>query len=114
MHGGLLCSLCDTMGSLAIASRGFYSTGVSTDIHTTFVKPAGAVGDTMNLSAEVISLGKVMCSTRMEVRDPKSNALLGELDLVPDHRSAALTPFSSQPSARTPNSSGGYTTTRRM
>lgn len=32
LHGGLICTLTDTMGSLALASRGMYSTGVSTDI----------------------------------------------------------------------------------
>jgi acyl-coenzyme A thioesterase 13 len=32
LHGGAICSLTDTLGSLALASRGLYSTGVSTDI----------------------------------------------------------------------------------
>ncbi|KDN51416.1 Thioesterase/thiol ester dehydrase-isomerase [Tilletiaria anomala UBC 951] len=76
VHGGLICTLTDTMGSLAIASHGFYSTGVSTDIHTTFVKPSGKVGDSFNVNAEVISLGKVMATTRMEIRHPVTDVLL--------------------------------------
>lgn len=46
------------MGSLALASRGLYSTGVSTDISTTFVKAAGVVGDEVHAEGRVISLGK--------------------------------------------------------
>jgi len=34
-------SLTDTLGSLAIASKGHFMTGVSTDIGTSFVRPAG-------------------------------------------------------------------------
>jgi acyl-coenzyme A thioesterase 13 len=68
------------MGSLAISSKGFYSTGVSTDIHATFVKPAGKVGDTISVIGEVISLGKVMSTTRIELRQPETDALLGKLD----------------------------------
>lgn len=58
LHGGLICTLTDTMGSLALASRGLYSTGVSTDISTTFVKAAGVVGDEVHAEGRVISLGK--------------------------------------------------------
>lgn len=59
MHGGLIATLTDTMGSLAIASKGFYSTGVSTDINTTFVKAAGGVGDEVVAEGSVISLGEL-------------------------------------------------------
>ncbi|KAK0563230.1 hypothetical protein OC861_004912 [Tilletia horrida] len=76
LHGGLICTLTDTMGSLAVASKGLYSTGVSTDIHTTFVKPAGKVGDDVNVIGEIISMGKVLATTRIELRHPDTNALL--------------------------------------
>jgi acyl-coenzyme A thioesterase 13 len=58
LHGGLICSLVDTMGSLALASKGLYSTGVSTDIHTTFVKAAGGDGDQVKVEGKVTSLGE--------------------------------------------------------
>jgi acyl-coenzyme A thioesterase 13 len=55
---GLICSLVDTMGSLALASKGMYSTGVSTDIHTTFVKAAGGDGDQVKVEGKVTSMGE--------------------------------------------------------
>lgn len=58
VHGGLVCTLTDTMGSLALASKGLYSTGVSTDIHTTFSRPAGKPGDEVDIVGEVVSLGE--------------------------------------------------------
>lgn len=58
VHGGLICTLVDTMGSLALASKGLYSTGVSTDIHTTFAKAAGKAGDEVDVLGEVTTLGE--------------------------------------------------------
>ncbi|KAI5988381.1 thioesterase thiol ester dehydrase-isomerase [Pisolithus albus] len=57
VHGGLLLSLTDTLGSLAVASRGHYMTGVSTDVCTSFVRPAGKAGDTLFGKATLTSLG---------------------------------------------------------
>ncbi|KAK0529962.1 hypothetical protein OC834_003479 [Tilletia horrida] len=76
LHGGLICTLTDTMGSLAVASKGLYSTGVSTDIHTTFVKPAGKVGDEVKVTGEIVSLGKLLATARIELRHPTTDALL--------------------------------------
>lgn len=77
VHGGLVSTLVDTGGSLAISSHGYYATGVTTDLHATFVKPAGGKGDELRVLAEVISLGKVMATTRIELRHPITDALLG-------------------------------------
>lgn len=57
VHGGLICTLVDTFGSLALASKGCYSTGISTDIHSTFVQSSGKPGDEIVLRGEVISMG---------------------------------------------------------
>ena len=57
MHGGLIMSLTDTLGSLAVASRGQYMTGVSTDISTSFVKPAGKPGDELKITATLTVMG---------------------------------------------------------
>lgn len=35
LHGGLICTLVDSVGSMALSSLGMWSSGVSTDIHTT-------------------------------------------------------------------------------
>jgi len=50
-------SLTDTLGSLAVASRGQYMTGVSTDISTSFVKPAGKPGDELKITATLTAMG---------------------------------------------------------
>ncbi|KAE8233029.1 hypothetical protein CF326_g1931 [Tilletia indica] len=76
LHGGLICTLTDTMGSLAVASKGLYSTGVSTDIHTVFSKPAGTLGDEVKVTGEIISMGKLLATTRIELRHPKTDVLL--------------------------------------
>lgn len=75
LHGGVICSLTDTMGSLALASKGLYSTGVSTDIHTTFVRPA-QLGETVKVEGRVINLGKTLAMTRFEMRHPINDTLL--------------------------------------
>lgn len=87
MHGGLILSLTDTMGSLAVATKGKYLTGVSVDIGTSFVLPAGRLGDIlcakatltgMGTTTFVISenrpfyrvLGKFLAYTRVEFTNP--------------------------------------------
>lgn len=52
-------SLTDTLGSLAVATKGQYMTGVSVDIGVSFVKPAGKVGEEFTAKAVVIGLGKI-------------------------------------------------------
>lgn len=56
-HGGLIASLTDTLGSLAVASKGQYMTGVSTDIGTSFVRPAGRAGDVLHAKAVLTGMG---------------------------------------------------------
>lgn len=71
VHGGLIMSLTDTLGSLAIASKGHFMTGVSTDIGTSFVKPAGIVGDTLYGIAVVTTIGKSLAYTRVDFTNDK-------------------------------------------
>lgn len=66
VHGGLIASLTDTLGSLAVASKGHFMTGVSTDIGVSFVKAAGSTGDILNAQASVTGLGKSLAYTRIE------------------------------------------------
>ncbi|KAG6854652.1 hypothetical protein C0991_003300 [Blastosporella zonata] len=58
IHGGLILSLTDTLGSLAVATKGQFMTGVSTDIGTSFVRPAGRVGDVLHAKAVLTGMGK--------------------------------------------------------
>ncbi|EIN12747.1 Thioesterase/thiol ester dehydrase-isomerase [Punctularia strigosozonata HHB-11173 SS5] len=71
VHGGLILSLTDTIGSLAVGSKGQFMTGVSVDIGTSFVKPAGRVGDTFHVKGQVIGLGKSLAYTRVDFYDAK-------------------------------------------
>ena len=64
-------SLTDTLGSLAVASRGHFMTGVSTDIGTSFIKPAGKVGDTLYGKAVVTAMGNSLAYTRVDFTNDK-------------------------------------------
>ncbi|KAF8231729.1 Thioesterase/thiol ester dehydrase-isomerase [Tricholoma matsutake] len=70
LHGGLISSLTDTLGSLALASKGQYMTGVSTDIGTSFVRPAGRVGDLLHAKAVLTGMGKSLAFTRIDFTNP--------------------------------------------
>ena len=66
VHGGLILSLTDTLGSLVVASNGHYMTGVSTDIGTSFVRPAGRVGDMLHAKTMLTGMGKQLAYTRTD------------------------------------------------
>ena len=53
LHGGTIASMVDLGGSLAVASRGLFSTGVSTDLNVTYLNSGGKVGDMIR--------GEVLC-----------------------------------------------------
>lgn len=71
MHGGLILSLTDTVGSLAVASKGQYMTGVSVNINTSFVRPGGRIGDVLRARGTVTALGKSLAYTRVDFFDEK-------------------------------------------
>ena len=48
------------MGSLAVATKGQWMTGVSTDIGTTFARPAGRVGDVLHMKSVLVSMGSLI------------------------------------------------------
>ncbi|CDR45285.1 RHTO0S10e07536g1_1 [Rhodotorula toruloides] len=75
LHGGLIASLVDTMGSLALASKGLYMTGVSTDMSQTFVRGA-KLGETVRIQSELVNLGKTLAFTRIELFSAESGKLL--------------------------------------
>ncbi|EUC63313.1 thioesterase/thiol ester dehydrase-isomerase [Rhizoctonia solani AG-3 Rhs1AP] len=57
------------MGSLAVGTKGQWMTGVSTDISTSFIKPAGTEGDTLYCRGIVDGMGKTLAYTRIEFRN---------------------------------------------
>ncbi|GAA5918176.1 hypothetical protein JCM6882_002318 [Rhodosporidiobolus microsporus] len=75
LHGGLIASLVDTMGSLALASRGMFMTGVSTDINITYVRGA-ALDEVVQIRSELVNMGKTLAYTRTELTSGKTGKLL--------------------------------------
>ncbi|KAI6250198.1 hypothetical protein HI914_02128 [Erysiphe necator] len=53
LHGGIIASLVDLGGTLAIASRGLSETGVTTDLNVSYLKSGGRVGDVVKAIASL-------------------------------------------------------------
>ncbi|CAO3696724.1 unnamed protein product [Rhizopus stolonifer] len=66
VHGGLLATVVDIGGSLAVASKGLYATGVSTDINISYISGAKE-GETVSIKARVDKLGKTLAFTTVEL-----------------------------------------------
>ncbi|KAJ1667666.1 hypothetical protein IW140_001277 [Coemansia sp. RSA 1813] len=65
-HGGWLSTLVDVGGSLAVASHGFTTTGVSTDLSVSFL--AGSKeGDNIIFDAQVLRMGRTLAYTRVDI-----------------------------------------------
>ncbi|CAN8098381.1 unnamed protein product [Discula destructiva] len=71
LHGGTIASIVDLGGSLAVASTGLYSTGVSTDLNVTYLKSAGKPGDTIKVLAECEKIGQTLAFTRISFFNEK-------------------------------------------
>ena len=65
VHGGTIATMADLGGSLAVASRGLFATGVSTDLNITFLNPGGKVGDTLQVEVTCDKFGKTMAYTNI-------------------------------------------------
>jgi len=76
LHGGLISSLVDTMGSLALSSQGLWMTGVSTDMSITFVRGAGSPGDSIRCEGHLLNAGKTLAFTRVDIFSAKTNKLV--------------------------------------
>ncbi|KAF2761124.1 putative PaaI_thioesterase family protein [Pseudovirgaria hyperparasitica] len=63
LHGGTIASMVDLGGSLAVASKGLFSTGVSTDLNVTYIKSGGKIGDTIRAEATCDKFGKTLAFT---------------------------------------------------
>ncbi|RMZ77377.1 hypothetical protein DV737_g4396, partial [Chaetothyriales sp. CBS 132003] len=72
LHGATLATLVDTSGSLALASRGLYSTGVSTDISVTYLNSGGKVGDIIRGEVTCDKFGKTLAFTSVRFFNEKN------------------------------------------
>jgi len=66
LHGGTIASMVDLGGSLAVASRGLFSTGVSTDLNVTYLSSGGKVGDMIKATAMCDKFGKTLAFTSID------------------------------------------------
>ncbi|KAL8297369.1 hypothetical protein RB597_006460 [Gaeumannomyces tritici] len=71
IHGGTLASMVDLGGSLAVASMGLYSTGVSTDLNVTYLSSGGVVGDRLTGTATCDKIGRTLAYTTVVFQNAK-------------------------------------------
>ncbi|KAL2891126.1 putative esterase C31F10.02 [Ceratocystis lukuohia] len=71
LHGGTIASIVDLGGSLAVASTGRFSTGVSTDINVSYLSSGGKVGDVLKGLATCEKIGKTLAYTSVQFWNAK-------------------------------------------
>ncbi|KAI4100120.1 MAG: hypothetical protein LQ339_005642 [Xanthoria mediterranea] len=67
LHGVVSSCIMDWAGGMAIASTGLDNTGLSTDIHTTFVSTAKE-GDLLEIESKASKVGASLAFTTIEIR----------------------------------------------
>ncbi|KAF9128347.1 hypothetical protein BGW39_005156 [Mortierella sp. 14UC] len=65
-HGGLLSTIVDVGGSLAIAAEEMHATGVSTDLNVSFVSGA-KLGDKLSINSRCDKIGGTLAYTTVEI-----------------------------------------------
>ncbi|KAL2106436.1 hypothetical protein VUR80DRAFT_6752 [Thermomyces stellatus] len=71
LHGGTLASMVDLGGSLAVASMGRFSTGVSTDLNVTYLSASGKPGEKVIGTATCEKIGKTLAFTLVQFWNEK-------------------------------------------
>ncbi|QIW95174.1 hypothetical protein AMS68_000692 [Peltaster fructicola] len=64
--------MTDLGGSLAVASKGLFATGVSTDINVTYIASGGKVGDKILAEVTCDKFGKKMAFTSIRFMNEKN------------------------------------------
>ncbi|KAL8823307.1 MAG: hypothetical protein Q9191_005978 [Dirinaria sp. TL-2023a] len=67
LHGTVSACIVDCFGGLAVASTGVDKTGVSIDIHTTYVSTAKE-GDILDIEVKASKVGGSLAFTTVEIR----------------------------------------------
>ncbi|KAJ5379049.1 esterase [Penicillium cosmopolitanum] len=75
LHGGTIASMVDLGGSLAVASRGLYATGVSTDLNVTYLNSGGKVGDKILAEVTCDKFGKTLAYTNIRFTNGKGDVV---------------------------------------
>lgn len=84
MHGTVIAALTDWAGGLAITSTGRPNTGLSTDIHTTFVA-AAKEGDLLEIEGRVTRAGRMLAFTAIEIRSVSEDGTPGDIIATGTH-----------------------------
>ncbi|CAG8437296.1 3435_t:CDS:2 [Ambispora gerdemannii] len=77
LHGGLIATLIDIGGSLAIASKGIYNTGVSTDINVSFIN-AAKLNDVLTIEGKCEKLGKNLAFTSVDIHNKETGKIIAQ------------------------------------
>ncbi|EDN11305.1 hypothetical protein I7I51_02998 [Histoplasma capsulatum] len=75
LHGGTIASMVDLGGSLAIASMGLFSTGVSTDLQVTYLSSGGNIGDKILAEVTCDKFGKTLAFTSIKFTNTNHKVL---------------------------------------
>ncbi|KAL2119911.1 hypothetical protein VTJ04DRAFT_6872 [Mycothermus thermophilus] len=75
LHGGAIASLVDLGGSLAVASKGYFGTGVSTDLNVSYLNNGGISGNKVRVTATCDKIGKTLAFTRVNFYDQKNTLI---------------------------------------
>jgi len=75
LHGGTVASMVDLGGSLAVASRGLFVTGVSTDLNVTYLSSGGKVGDKVFAEVTCDKFGKTLAYTSIKFTNNKNEVI---------------------------------------
>ncbi|KAF9436178.1 hypothetical protein BGZ76_004646 [Entomortierella beljakovae] len=65
-HGGLLSTIVDVGGSLAIANEDMFATGVSTDLNVSFISGA-KIGEKLSIFSKCDKIGGSLAYTSVEI-----------------------------------------------
>lgn len=63
--------MVDLGGSLAVASQGLFSTGVSTDLNVTYLSSGGKIGDLIKAEVTCDKFGKTLAYTSIKFLNSK-------------------------------------------
>ncbi|KAK3937703.1 HotDog domain-containing protein [Diplogelasinospora grovesii] len=99
LHGAVSATLIDWSSGLAVASMGLDQTGVSTDMHISYVSTARG-GDTLEIEAHVSKLGKTLAYTTVEIRKASPDGI-GQGDIVTTGSHTKYLSFKPSPTQQT-------------
>ncbi|GAA93768.1 uncharacterized protein L969DRAFT_182167 [Mixia osmundae IAM 14324] len=77
LHGGVLAACVDTFGSMALSSKGLYSTGVSTDLSVSYLR-GSKEGDDISVVARVDAQGRNLGYTSVDIFNSQTGKLLAQ------------------------------------